>query len=64
MDTKDVCGLEDQVCDRVRVCVWNEWNACVRVRVWSECAMRVWWVCDVTGCARGRTLGRRPSSTS
>ena len=36
------------MCDRVRVCVWNEWNACVRVRVWSECEMRAW----VCGCHR------------
>ena len=43
-----MCGLEDQVCVVVCVCVWNEWNACVRVRVWSECEMRVW----VSGCHR------------
>ena len=28
-------------CVLVCVCVWNEWNACVRVRVWNECEMRV-----------------------
>ena len=48
----------------VCVCEWNEWNACVRVRVWSECEMRVCVCVCVTGCARGRTLGHRPSPTS